>query len=140
MTGEELLLRESIRALAGEQNAACVYIARGGRVLAVSRKHDPNDMGLPGGKVESGETAIEAAVRELREETGYVVSVASLTPVMTRRDADGYTTTTFAVDWADVDGVINTTEQGRVRWVTWDELCAGSFGEYNRILRTIIGD
>ena len=55
----------------------------------------------------------------------------------TRRAREG--TTTFAVDWTDVSGTINTTEQGRVRWVTWDELFAGSFGEYNRALHRIVG-
>lgn len=41
-----------------------------GKVLAVSRKDDPNDLGLPGGKAEDGETPFEAVVREVEEETG----------------------------------------------------------------------
>jgi 8-oxo-dGTP diphosphatase len=39
-------------------------------ILAVSRKDDPNAFGLPGGKVEHGETEEQAARRELLEETG----------------------------------------------------------------------
>ncbi|WP_234268803.1 NUDIX hydrolase [Billgrantia ethanolica] len=43
-----------------------------GRVLVVRRSKPPNanKFALPGGRVEPGETLFEAAVRELREETG----------------------------------------------------------------------
>ncbi len=40
------------------------------KVLAVSRRGSPQDLGLPGGKVEPGETPEHAARRELMEETG----------------------------------------------------------------------
>jgi mutator protein MutT len=43
-----------------------------GRVLVVRRTKPPNAnrLALPGGRVEPGETLFEAAVRELREESG----------------------------------------------------------------------
>lgn len=49
-----------------------------GRVLATRRSYPPRARGrweLPGGKVEPGETAAEAAVREVREELGCDVRV-----------------------------------------------------------------
>jgi len=47
----------------------------GGRVLLVEQNYGHRFFGLPGGKVEPGETPREAAVRETAEETGLVVTV-----------------------------------------------------------------
>ncbi len=54
-------------------HAVCAVIKNEeGKVLAVSRKDDPNKIGLPGGKVdpEDGTDYIGAIVREVKEETG----------------------------------------------------------------------
>lgn len=56
-----LLLRENL------SNPASPY-----EVLAVERKTEPGAWACPGGKIESGETPEQAAVRELREETGLI--------------------------------------------------------------------
>jgi len=52
-------------------------------VLLIKRKNDPyaGYWALPGGYVEIDETAKEAAVRELYEETGIVVSECQLKPL-----------------------------------------------------------
>lgn len=128
-----------------------MLIRLGQRVLAVSRKDNLTAMGLPGGKVDpaddvealelgllSGEAV--AAARELKEETGLRVHPRRLVRVFERvDDDDGYTCTTYEVDWMDCYGTINTTESGRVRWVDWAELVDGPFGKYNMVLMQTLG-
>ena len=52
--------------------AALAVVPHQGRVLLVQRKNPPDAglWGFPGGHVEPGETALDAAARELLEETG----------------------------------------------------------------------
>jgi 8-oxo-dGTP diphosphatase len=53
-------------------SAVISVLFRGDDVLLVSRKNPPDvgKWGFPGGKIEFGESVADAAVRELREETG----------------------------------------------------------------------
>lgn len=55
-----------------EVPAVSVAVVRGGRVLLVRRARPPSQglYAFPGGKVEAGETLEQAALRELKEETG----------------------------------------------------------------------
>ncbi|WP_227368100.1 NUDIX hydrolase [Halomonas sp. M20] len=52
--------------------AALAVVLRGQDALLVRRKNEPDAglWGFPGGRIESGETVFECAVRELAEETG----------------------------------------------------------------------
>ena len=54
--------------------AALAVMIRNNHVLLVKRKNEPDAglWGFPGGHVELGETALDAAERELREETGVI--------------------------------------------------------------------
>ena len=55
---------------------AIAVVVRKGRMLLVQRKKNPNagTWGFPGGHVQLGETAMQAAVRELAEETSVVAT------------------------------------------------------------------
>jgi ADP-ribose pyrophosphatase YjhB (NUDIX family) len=60
--------------------AASAAIFRGARVLIAERGAGPmrGMWSLPGGKIEPGETAAAAAIREIQEETGLDVALAGL--------------------------------------------------------------
>lgn len=52
-----------------------------GRILAITRGRNLDDLGMPGGFIEAGETPEQAAARELYEETGIVAQPEQLVEV-----------------------------------------------------------
>ncbi len=122
--------------------SACVYLECPitHMILGVSRKDDPNAWGLPGGKVEDGESERHAAFRELLEETGVFINSDHLVEIFRREGG-----VTFGVlsglggFMSSVRMVQRNEETGRVGWVTPEQLMAGPFGDYNRRLLEEIG-
>ena len=99
-----------------------------GLILAVSRKDNHNDFGLPGGKVEPEDKSLEDAIaREVFEETGLTIWPFNL-KLLFIQDGKEYTFT------GDIFGTIKTDEKHIVKWATSQELLDGSFGEYNKKL------
>ena len=82
-----------------------------GLVLAVSRPYNAHDISLPGGKVEIGERPIDAAVREMWEETW--IRVRELVPVYDTLCHGRRTITFLATDWR---GSPHSTDEGLVYW------------------------
>jgi len=102
-----------------------------GRVLLVKRGHAPG-LGLwsvPGGLVDVGETTVDAARREVDEETGLTVRIAGLVGVLDRvtRDAEGRVRYHWVlIDYLAIPESTETLTAGsdaaEVRWVTIDEV------------------
>jgi len=103
----------------------------GDEILAVSRKDNHNDFGLPGGKIEDSDHSIfHGLVREVKEETGLIITRGE--PIFTREDNE-YIAIVFLVtesSW-DLDHVIDPNETGLVKWTDFETIKKGSFGHYN---------
>ena len=108
-----------------------VVLSRG-RVLLARRGKPPAQgrWSLPGGLVDLGETSVDAARREVREECGISVRIAELVGVLDRvtRDADGRVRYHWLlVDYlafpeADDDTITAGDDAAEVRWVPIDEV------------------
>ncbi len=74
------LERDWSRAIGVRSSVSAVILDRNGWLL-LQQRSDGGQWGLPGGSVEIGESVTAAVVREVKEETGLVVSVRRLVGV-----------------------------------------------------------
>jgi ADP-ribose pyrophosphatase YjhB (NUDIX family) len=100
--------------------AGAVVRDANGRLLLIRRGREParGRWSLPGGRIEPGETAMQAAAREVREETGLVVEVGELLATV---DLGGYVVDDFA---ATVVGgeLVAGDDAADVRWYRPEDL------------------
>lgn len=110
--------------------AQVVLINPEGLILAVSRKDNHNDFGLPGGKMdpEDNNDPMATAIRECKEETGLDITNLRLVFAIHKSGNMGYTYL------ADYSGEINHNEPHVVAWKPMEVLINGSFGRYNQMV------
>lgn len=109
-------------------SASVVIVEQDGLILAVSRKDDHSDLGLPGGKIEVGETPLTAACRESVEETGATLCNPFLVGIA---DVGAIKVFIYRAEiFGDVQDHVNP-EGALVKWVKPEEICTGSFGQFN---------
>jgi ADP-ribose pyrophosphatase YjhB (NUDIX family) len=82
-----------------------VIIEVEGKIVLVRRKYPPQGWAIPGGFIDAGERAEEAAIREAREETGLSVTLNALLGVYSDPARDSRRHTISAVYVAAAEGV-----------------------------------
>lgn len=100
--------------------ATLVYCVRDGQVLLIERIKDPfpGSWVAPGGKIEHGESPVDGALRELREETGLRATRAELRGVITETSPrDDWQWLLFAYVVQDISGEVDSDgREGALRW------------------------
>jgi 8-oxo-dGTP diphosphatase len=108
--------------------AVGVVCLRGDEVLLIRRKNPPRrgEWSLPGGRIESGERAVDAALRELREETGVEAEITGLLDVVDGLFPDvgrHYVLIDYAARWLAAEPVAGD-DAAEARFVPLDEVDA----------------
>jgi glycolate oxidase len=119
--------------------SAVVVTDPSGRALVV-RKQGTAVFQQPGGKPDPGETALDAAVRELLEETGIVADPAAFTPLGMFRDAaanePGHTVVAdafaLALPGREAPDALAGAEIAEVRWISAGDLDATPLAPLSR--------
>lgn len=119
------------------KTAHVVIINEEGLVLAVSRKDDHTNFGLPGGKMEDEDqnSPVATAFRETKEETGVYPMGLEL---IFATHMDGKMGFTYLAK--DYHGELSTDEPHTIEWVPFQRLINGGFGKYNRLVYDSLKD
>ena len=100
-----------------------VYLSSKGRVLLIRKKrgHGAGKVNAPGGRLEPGETPLECARREVREEV--CVECGRLEPAAELKFHDtgnGYSMLGFVFRSDELSGEPTETDEARPFWCGWD--------------------
>lgn len=120
-----------------------VVIERDEFFLGIYCKTKGRGIIFPGGKSEENETPKQAAVRELKEETGLRISPCNLTFFFGAPDGYKYFCNAFLADLHDTTGPMLETEEGIPGWHPKEEFLQSKyagyyecmFDTYNEIIR-----
>jgi 8-oxo-dGTP diphosphatase len=106
------------------ERANLCFILKGGRVLLIRKKRGfgAGKINAPGGKIEPGETALESAIRETREEVGVVPLEPRKRGELFFQFADGYSLHCTVFLARDCEGEPRETEEAAPIWTDADAI------------------
>ena len=105
-------------------NMCMIHDLATNRVLLLDRIKSWKGLAFPGGHVEDGESIVDSTIREIKEETGLIISDLELCGIVHWFNEDtkdkylvfSYRTTTFSGQ------VLTETDEGKLHWVDKDDL------------------
>jgi 8-oxo-dGTP diphosphatase len=107
-----------------QQRATLLFVIRDGKILLIHKKRGlgAGKINAPGGRIDAGETPLEAAIREVREEL-------RITPVGVRQRGelrfqfvDGLSLHGYVFMATDCEGEPQETEEAKPLWTSVDEI------------------
>lgn len=100
------------------------YLVVNDRLLMLRRRKEPfsNHWTAPGGKLEPGETPLEAIQREMKEETGLHVSGLTLRAICSERGGEAYDWLLFVFMATAFQGEVEPSDEGELKWLPIAEL------------------
>ena len=112
-----------------EVYASVAVIINNGKFLGVTRKNQPDNWGLPGGKKNKNESPEECCLRELEEETGFKGKIISFllsrTDITVNKQVNAYLVEIVSGNMIPEDSI-------KVDWISEKELLSGVFKNYNK--------
>lgn len=121
-----------------------VVCLRGDEVLLIRRGRPPRqgEWSLPGGRIEAGERAVDAALRELREETGVEARITGLLDVVEGLFPEAgkhYVLIDYAAQWVAGEPVAGD-DAAEARFFSLEEAMARvAWAETRRVLALAAG-
>lgn len=123
-----------------ELTTLCLVQSEDAYLLQDRVKEDWKGYTLPGGHIETGESIVDAVVREIEEETGLTILNPRLCGVKQFPIEDGrYIVFLFRAD--QYEGELISSEEGTMHWIKKEDLSSVNLvKDFNELLQVILDD